>query len=93
MSDNEEIPTIASRIGKAERDCDGFLAVKMPERHLEACSKVEALQLQLTRQYGAALGARPDSDRMLDDFRIAERIANNARRTSPTYPGLTLRSA
>ena len=85
MSDNEDIPTIVSRIARAERDRDRFLAVKMSERYLEACSAVESLRLQLTRQY-AALRARREDDRMLADFRIAERIANNARRTWPTYP-------
>ena len=78
MSSTEDIPAIKTRIAKAELDRDRFLAAGMPERYLEACSMVEALELQLTRQHEAALDARRENDRMLANFRIAERTANNA---------------
>jgi hypothetical protein len=39
---------------------------------------VDALELQLERQLQAALGAKRESERLLTDFRIAERIVYNA---------------
>ena len=86
MSSAEDIAAIKSRIAKTELDRDRFLAAGMPERHLEACSMVEALELQLTRQHEAALGARRENDRMLANFRIAERTANNAGRDMADRP-------
>ena len=86
MNSTEDIPAIRSRIAKTELDRDRFLAAGMPERYLEACSMVEALELQLTRQYAAALDARRENDRTLADFRIAERIANNAGRDMADRP-------
>ena len=86
MSSAEDIAAMRSRLAKAEHDRDTFLAAGMPERHLEACSMVDALELQLQRQYGAALAAKRENDGMLADFRIAERIANNAGRAMAELP-------
>jgi hypothetical protein len=82
----EDIAAIRSRLAKAEHDRDTFLAAGMSERHLEACSMVEALELQLQRQYDASLHAKRENEGMLADFRIAERIANNAGRDMADLP-------
>jgi hypothetical protein len=86
MRKAEDIPAIRSRLAKAEQDRDTFLAAGMSERHLEACSMVDALELQLQRQYDAALHAKRENEGMLADFRIAERIANNAGRDMADLP-------
>ena len=86
MSNAEDIAALRSRLAKAEHDRDTFLASRMPERHQEACSMVDALELQLQRQYEAALNAECENDGMLADFRIAERIANNAGRDMADLP-------
>ena len=86
MSHAEDIAALRCRLAKAERDRDTFLASGMQERHLEACSMVGALELQLQRQYEAALDAKRENDRMLADFRIAERIAYNAGRDMAGLP-------
>ena len=44
LTRTEDIAAIRSRIAKAELDRARFLAARMPERHLEACSMVEALE-------------------------------------------------
>jgi hypothetical protein len=86
MSNAEDIAALRSRLAKAEHDRDTFLASRMPERHQEACSMVDALELQLQRQYEAALNAECENDGMLADFRIAERIAYNAGRDMAVLP-------
>ena len=80
MSNAEDIAALRNRLAKAEHDRDTFLASGIPERNLEACSMADALELQLQRQYEAALDAKTENDGMLADFRIAERIAYNAGR-------------
>jgi hypothetical protein len=86
MTKAEDIAAIRSRLAKAEQDRDTFLAAGMSERHLAACSMVEALELQLQRQYDAALDAKRENEGMLADFRVAERIANNAGRDMADLP-------
>ena len=86
MSSAEDIAAIQIRIAKAELDRDRFVAAGMSERHLEACSMVEALELQLKCLYQAASNARRENDRMLANFRIAERTASNEGRDMADRP-------
>jgi len=78
MSSAEDIAAMRRRLVTAEHERDTFLDAGMPERHREACSMVEALELQLQRRHKAAGDAKRENDGMLADFRIAERIAHNA---------------
>lgn len=50
----EDIATILRSIARAESQRDGWQAAGQQERYLEACSAVDALQLQLQRRVNAA---------------------------------------
>jgi hypothetical protein len=78
MTIADEIAVLRGRILKAEVERDRFLAAGMQERHLEACSLIDALELQLEHEHQAGLRARQDDETLLADLRIAERIAHNA---------------
>jgi hypothetical protein len=77
MTFQENIAALKHRIDKAEAQRDGWLASGLYEKHLETCSMVDALELQLERliRIGPAMDAEypptlSESARLMAEFCI-----------------------
>ncbi len=69
MTYKEELGELKDRLSKVELERDTWRTSGMQEKYLEACSQVEALQVQLERLQQQGL-ARNDEERVMAELAI-----------------------